>query len=192
MRRTGSQVDSVLFTGTNTGSRVDVAKPIADTTQNFGVNGEYIGTSAWGQKFNAMVGYNGSVYKDDFTDYTVQNPFCVGATCAGNGTATTPLAMMSTPPNNQMNGVTGTVGADLPFKSRYMGTVSYSGMRQNDPFLPFSSTASRLDPQRAAGGFACDHSGVDPSQCGTGGEPERVDQHAAGQQRRHHPDQLRI
>ena len=77
MRRTGSQVDGVLFTSTNTGSRVDVAKPIADTTQNFGVNGEYSGTSAWGQKFNAMVGYNGSVYQDDFNNYTVQNPFCV-------------------------------------------------------------------------------------------------------------------
>ena len=75
MRRTGSQVDGVLFTGTNNGSRVDVAKPIADTTQNFGVNGEYSGTSAWGQKFNAMVGYNGSVYQDDFNNYTVQNPF---------------------------------------------------------------------------------------------------------------------
>ncbi len=140
MRRTGSQVDSVLFTGTNNGSRVDVAKPVADTTQNFGVNGEYSGTSAWGQKFNAMVGYNGSVYQDDFNNYTVQNPFCLGLTCGGNGTATTPLAMMSTPPNNQMNGVTGTLGADLPFRSRYMGTVSYSGMRQNDAFIPFASS----------------------------------------------------
>ena len=86
MRRTGSQVDSVLFTATNTGSRVDVAKPINDTTQNFGVNGEYIGMSPWGQKFNAIVGYNGSVYKDAFLDYTVQNPFCntVGL-CAGAG-----------------------------------------------------------------------------------------------------------
>src|SRR5450631_4875645 len=102
MRRTGSQVDSVLFTATNTGSRVDVAKPIADTTQNFGVNGEYSGTSAWGQKFNAMVGYNGSVYKDDFADYTVQNPFCVAGTtnCAGQGTPTGALAMMSTPQDN--------------------------------------------------------------------------------------------
>ncbi len=140
MRRTGSQVDGVLFTDTNTGSRVDVAKPIADTTQNFGVNGEYIGTSAWGQKFNAMVGYNGSVYQDDFNNYTVQNPFCVGLTCAGNGNTTTPLAMMSTPPNNQMNGVTGNLGADLPLNSRYMGTVAYSGMRQNDAFIPFAST----------------------------------------------------
>jgi hypothetical protein len=140
MRRTGSQVDGVLFTSTNTGSRVDVAKPIADTTQNFGVNGEYAGTSAWGQKFNAMVGYAGSVYQDDFNNYTVQNPFCSGLVCAGNGNPTTPLAMMSTPPNNQMNGVTGTLGADLPLNSRYMGTVAYSGMRQNDPFIPFAST----------------------------------------------------
>jgi Protein of unknown function (DUF3374). len=140
MRRTGSQVDSVLFTSTNTGSRVDVAKPVADTTQNFGVNGEYSGTSAWGQKFNAMVGYNGSVYQDDFNNYTVQNPFCVGLVCANGGANfTSPLAMMSTPPNNQMNGVSGTVGADLPLNSRYMGTVAYSGMRQNDAFLPFAS-----------------------------------------------------
>ena len=138
MRRTGSQVDGVLFTNTNNGSRVDVAKPVADTTQNFGVNGEYSGTSAWGKKFNAMVGYNGSVYQDDFNNYTVQNPFCSGLVCAGNNNPTTPLAMMSTPPNNQMNGVTGTLGADLPLNSRYMGTVAYSGMRQNDAFLPFS------------------------------------------------------
>ena len=141
MRRTGSQVDGVLFTATNNGSRVDVAKPVADTTQNFGVNGEYSGISAWGQKFNAMVGYNGSVYQDDFNNYTVQNPFCVRA-CVVQATETRPrrLAMMSTPPNNQMNGVTGTLGADLPFNSRYMGTVAYSGMRQNDAFLPFAST----------------------------------------------------
>ncbi len=141
MRRTGSQVDSVLFTGTNNGSRADVAKPVADTTQNFGVNGEYSGTSAWGQKFNAMIGYNGSLYRDDFNNYTVQNPFCDTGftnTCTTLGAAAGPLAMMSTPPNNQMNGVAGTLGADLPFKSRYMGTVSYTGMRQNDAFLPFS------------------------------------------------------
>ncbi len=74
----------------------------------------------------------GSVYQDDFNNYTVQNPFCSGLYLRWQWNTTTPLAMMSTPPNNQMNGVTGTLGADLPFNSRYMGTVSYSGMRQND------------------------------------------------------------
>jgi MtrB/PioB family decaheme-associated outer membrane protein len=150
MKRTGSQVDSVLFTATNTGSRVDVAKPVSDSTQNFGVNGEYIGTSPWGQKFNAMIGYNGSVYKDDFADYTVQNPFCnTAGLCAGApATPTAPLAMMSTPPSNQMNGVSGTFGADLPLNSRYMGTMAYSGMRQNEQFLPFS-----INPVTLAGGL---------------------------------------
>jgi MtrB/PioB family decaheme-associated outer membrane protein len=159
MRRTGSQVDSVLFTDTNTGSRVDVAKPIADTTQNFGVNGEYIGTSLWGQRFNAMVGYNGSVYKDDFADYTVQNPFCNGAVCAGNGNTTATQAMMSTSPDNSMNGVTGTVGADLPFNSRYMGTVGYTGMRQNEQFLPFS-----INPVVLSGGGRANNLGLLPAQ----------------------------
>jgi MtrB/PioB family decaheme-associated outer membrane protein len=157
--RTGSQVDSVLFTDTNTGSRVDVAKPVNDTTQNFGVNGEYIGTSAWGQKFNAMVGYMGSVYKDSFADYTVQNSFCNGAVCAGNGNTTATQAMMSTPPDNSMNGVSGTIGADLPLNSRYMGTVSYSGMRQNQQFLPFS-----INPVVLAGGGLANNLATLPAQ----------------------------
>ena len=76
MRRTGSQVDGVVFSASTSAARADVAKPIADTTQNFGVNGEYAGTSAWGQKFNVIVGYNGSVYQDDFNSYTVANPWC--------------------------------------------------------------------------------------------------------------------
>ncbi len=146
MRRTGSQVDGVLFTATNSGSRVDVAKPIADTTQNFGVNGEYIGVTPWGTRFNAMAGYNGSVYTDDFNNYTVQNPFCFnpggGAVTALNcttlGAPAGPFAMMSTPPSNAMNAGTGTIGVDLPLNSRYMGTVTYSANTQNAQFNPFS------------------------------------------------------
>ncbi len=152
MRRTGSQVDSVVFRATNSGSRIDVAKPIADTTQNFGVNGEYSGTSAWGQKFNVMVGYNGSVYQDDFNSYTVQNPWCdTGFTnnCfqPSATAASGPLGRMSTPPSNQMNAVTGTFGADLPLHSRYMGTLSYTGMRQNDAFLPFTINSISVIPR---------------------------------------------
>jgi MtrB/PioB family decaheme-associated outer membrane protein len=163
LKRTGTQVDSVLFTATNAGSRVDVPKPVDDQTQNFGVNGEYIGSSPWGGKFNAMVGYNGSYYHDNFSSYTVQNPFCGGPAglCANNasqppagGTATAPLAQMSTPPSNNMNGVTGTFGVDLPLHSRYMGTVSYSGMRQNDQFLPFSINPALLSTGQQAASLA--------------------------------------
>lgn len=142
MHRSGSQVDSVVFTPSTTAARVDVPKPVDDTTQNFGVNGEYIGTSAWGLPFNAVVGYQGSVYTDDFSNYTVQNPFCVGTSCALTSTA--PLAMMSTPPSNSMNAGTGTIGMDLPLNSRYMGTVAYTGMQQNAQFLPFSINPGNL------------------------------------------------
>ncbi len=60
----------------HSGIRVDAPKPVDDTTQNFGLNGEYAGTSPWGKKFNFKVGYSGSVYQDDSNSYTVQNPFC--------------------------------------------------------------------------------------------------------------------
>ena len=39
-------------------------------------------------------------------------------------------------PSNSAHGLSATVGADLPLKSRYMGTVSYTWMRQNDAFIP--------------------------------------------------------
>ena len=138
LERTGTQVDSVIFSPSTTASRVDVPKPVHDNTQTFGVNGEYIGTSAWGQKFNAIVGYNGSYYNDDLAGYTVQNPFCNAAGLCAGAQPTAPLALMSLPPSNHADGVTGTVGADLPLNSRYMGTISYTGMWQNQQFLPFS------------------------------------------------------
>ena len=142
MRREGSQWDGVVM-GANTGAaRADVAKPVADTTHNFGVNGEYIGVSPWGMNLTAQIGYLGSVYSDDFSSYTVQNPWCYGGATGGTaclGAATTsPLARMSTPPSNNMNSGTGTVGMELPLDSRYMGTVTYSTMRQNDQFIPFT------------------------------------------------------
>jgi MtrB/PioB family decaheme-associated outer membrane protein len=43
-----------------------------------------------------------------------------------------------------MNGGNGTIGMDLPFNSRYMATVGYTGMRQNDQFLPFSINSVKL------------------------------------------------
>ena len=83
-----------------------------DSTQNFGAKGEYIGTSLWGQKFTFKAAYNGSIYTDNISTYTVQNPFFHGhvgvpgtalqATAAG--TANCVSAQMSTRPSNAMNG----------------------------------------------------------------------------------------
>ncbi len=73
MTRTGTQAAGIVefngFMPTN------VPAPVDDSTQNFGAKGEYIGTSLWGQKFTFKVAYNGSIYTDNISSYTVQNPF---------------------------------------------------------------------------------------------------------------------
>lgn len=153
MHREGTQVDGVLFSPDTTGVRVDVAKPVNDTTHNYSASGEYYGLSPWGQKFNFSMGFSGSAYVNSFSSYTVENPFCLtgagtdgcargGAGQSPIGAASSPLALMSLDPDNQAYGGTATLGADLPFKSRYMGTVAYTTMRQNAAFIPFSSSAA--------------------------------------------------
>jgi MtrB/PioB family decaheme-associated outer membrane protein len=153
MKRTGTQADSATFSWGTNGVRVDTTKPVNDRTQNYGVGGEYAGTSPWGKNFNLKIAYNGSTYSEGNESYTIENPFCptgaVANGCArggGGGTALTssPLALMSLPPDNQANAVSGTLGADLPFKSRYMGTVTYNMMRQNQAFQPFTITPGLL------------------------------------------------
>jgi len=146
LHRTGTQIDGVVMSPGTTGVKVEAVKPVDDTTQNFGLNGEYAGTSPWNQKFNFKLAYNGSVYKDANTAYTVQNPFCEdsgglsacqnGATINNNGSYNT--EQMPLWPSNQANSFTATLGADLPAKSRYMGTASYTMMRQNENFLPYT------------------------------------------------------
>ena len=117
-----------------------VPKPVDDTTQNFGINGEYQGTSPWGKSFTFKLGYAGSVYQDGLSSYTVENPFCATGSgpgeCARNGSPSSPLALMTLWPDNQAHGFSSTIGAELPMKSRYMGTISYTMMRQNQAFLP--------------------------------------------------------
>jgi MtrB/PioB family decaheme-associated outer membrane protein len=143
LHRTGTQIDGVVFTPGTSGSRVDAIKPVDDTTQNFGLNGEYAGTSPWNQKFNFKLGYGGSVYNDASSSYTVQNPFCQDSgglsNCVGTGTTGSyKTEQMPLWPDNRANAFTATLGADLPAKSRYMGTASYSMMRQDQNFLSYS------------------------------------------------------
>jgi MtrB/PioB family decaheme-associated outer membrane protein len=146
MHRWGTQVDGVVFSPGSSGVTAQVPKPVNDTTQNFGVNGEYKGTSPWGQLFTFKLGYAGSIYEDAMSSYTVENPFCATGSgmgeCARTGSPSSPFAQMSLWPDNQAHGFSATTGADLPLKSRYMGTLSYTMMRQNQAFQPFSPFAT--------------------------------------------------
>ena len=140
MDRTGTIVQGVTGNVPNTvvpalhGEMVtEVPAPVNDTTQNFGANGEYVGTSPWGQRYTAKLAYNGSIYTDNISSYFVQNPW---ASPCSAGQQDCPGAQMSTWPSNQANGVSGMLAADLPAKSRYVGTLSLERMTQNDTFLP--------------------------------------------------------
>lgn len=158
LRRTGTQVDGVTGlvpkSGSAFNSPTQVPKPVADTTQNYGLNGEYVGTSPWNKRFNFKLAYSGSQYTDDDSSYTVQSPYCTGTTSAscGGSTATSrlsPFARLSLPPSNQMNSINGTLAADLPWKSRYAGTLSYTMMRQNADFIPMTTNPSATAAARA-------------------------------------------
>ena len=147
--RTGTQVAGVVGfapSGQNVmNSPTEVPKPVDDTTQNFGVNGEYAATSPWGQRYTFKAAYHGSQYTDNFSSFTVQNPYCTGMTAAScSFTTLSPFATLSLPPSNQANGVSGTLAAELPFKSRYVGTMSYTMMRQDAAFQPFTVNPSAI------------------------------------------------
>jgi MtrB/PioB family decaheme-associated outer membrane protein len=142
--RTGSQVAGITELNGFIGS-AEVPAPVKDTTQNFGANGEYAGVSWWGQKYTFKVAYTGSRYTDSTSSYFVQNPYfptvasCTPPTTTAEGTPSCVGAQMSSWPSNSANGLSGTLAADLPFTSRYMGTVNYTMMRQNDSFQPMTS-----------------------------------------------------
>ena len=145
MRRSGTQVGGVVGVGTSSFpyGPTQVPRPVDDTTVNYGLNGEYVGTSFWGQRYTFKLGYKGSEYNDDLSSSQVQNPFCSGSTGASClNTNLSPFAQISLPPSNQMNALNGTLAADLPWKSRYAGTISYTVMTQNAPFIPMTNNPS--------------------------------------------------
>ncbi len=146
-RREGTQVDGVVMGASTSGVVVQAPKPVHDTTQNYGASAEYNGTSFWNQTYNIKLAYSGSTYTDDSDSYLVDNPFCSNQTtqgdqCARNGAVSSFTDMMSLWPNNQANGGTATLGMNLPWQSRYMGTASYTVMTQNDTFLPFTNISA--------------------------------------------------
>ena len=76
MSRTGTQVIGLIGGDTpgSGGTPVLLPKPVDDSTQNYGVNGEKVGMSPWGQKIIFKLAYNGSTYTDNISNFTVQSP----------------------------------------------------------------------------------------------------------------------
>jgi MtrB/PioB family decaheme-associated outer membrane protein len=121
---------------------IEVPQPIDDTTQNAEAKGEYSGIGPLG-KWSSSVVYNGSVYQNNLKQLDVQNPYCDTINCdvLTGGTGANPFfapnaLRMGLDPSNNANAITWNGAADLPFwKARYVSTVQYNAMRQNDPFV---------------------------------------------------------
>ena len=135
MSRTGTQVSGLEGgpAGSEIANNQQVLRPVDDSTQNYGTNGEYVGTSFWNQKYILTLGYSGSQYNDKWNDFLVQG--------AGTGTALKPVpstkfAALSLWPDNQANAFSSNLVADLPWNSRYTGTLNYTMMTQNAAFAP--------------------------------------------------------
>jgi MtrB/PioB family decaheme-associated outer membrane protein len=144
MHRHGTQVDGVTGFGPSyPEGPTQVPRPVDDTTQNYGLNGEYAGISPWGKRFTFKLAYKGSSYDDAFTSYTIEDPITGG---------TSQPARLSTWPSNRADAFSGTLGADLPWNSRYAGTISYDMMRQNDSFIPMSTGLAYTLPQSSLDG----------------------------------------
>lgn len=137
LSRTGTQaLGGVIGLPAGSPNYTMIATPVSDSTQNYGATGEYAGTSPWGKNYTVKLGYKGSTYHDDSLSYTIESPLTVGI----------PIARESMWPSNQANGFVGTVAADLPMQSRYVGTVNYTSMTQNSPFIPMSANFAGLAP----------------------------------------------
>lgn len=139
MSRTGTQVGSV-FSGTATTTQIQ--KPVDDTTQNYGLNGEYAGTSPWGQRMVFKLGYSGSTFTENLggDSFTIQS------------TNNTYGARESVWPSNRADGFSGSAALDLPWKSRYVGNVSYTMMRQDDSFMPNNTLNPQVLPASSLNG----------------------------------------
>jgi MtrB/PioB family decaheme-associated outer membrane protein len=141
MSRTGTQVGSNFG---NTAVTTQIPKPVDDTTQNYGLNGEYVGTSPWNQRMVLKIAYSGSTYTENLAGdfFTIQS----SSTAAGQPFG----SRQSVWPSNNSNSFSGTAALDLPFKSRYTGTLAYTMMRQNDSFMPNNTVPADQTPLPAS------------------------------------------
>jgi MtrB/PioB family decaheme-associated outer membrane protein len=156
-RREGTQISGTNWGGGGGAETVQVIRPVGDTTQNGKASAERTGEWGYG-KYNVKLTGSISTFDNDFSSFTVQNPYFVSnlgttaftgcnatflSTAAvipgfGNPGVTPPCSRISLMPSNQAYTANLTSGIDLPFQSRFMNTVQYTAMRQDDPFQPFT------------------------------------------------------
>jgi MtrB/PioB family decaheme-associated outer membrane protein len=140
-QRTGTRPTALSYGwGTTANPRatnvVEVPQPIDDVTQNVSASGEYVGTTPWGTRWTSALKYVGSFYTNNIDQPDVQNPFCITCNVLAGANRGPNVLRLASYADNQSNAVTWTTSVGLPFlNGRYVGTVQYNKMQQNDPFV---------------------------------------------------------
>jgi MtrB/PioB family decaheme-associated outer membrane protein len=106
---------------------VEIPEPIDYRTHDVGASAEYA-TDRW----SVRLGYTGSIFTNDLSSFTWDNPFRT----TDSATLGAARGRHSLPPDNMAHNVSLSGAVNLPFASRFMGTISYGLMRQDESFLP--------------------------------------------------------
>jgi MtrB/PioB family decaheme-associated outer membrane protein len=138
---------------------VELPEPIEYQMHNIELGGEFAADN-----WSLGLRYNGSFFHNDISTLIFDNPLNrsgVGAGCSDSGfysNATTGVdanrgpcrGRMDLYPSNQAHTFTLSGAANLPWKTRFMGTASYGWRLQDDKFLPFTSNSDIVQPSISA------------------------------------------
>lgn len=118
---------------------IENVEPIQYWITNLSASAEYSR-----EKYDVKFVYGLSIFKDDLDSVTFQNPQFTGT----NGSTGTPdLLRAALYPSNVAHTFSLTGAVRLPAKTRFVGTASYSLLRQNADLIPYTSNSYISTPQ---------------------------------------------
>jgi Putative outer membrane beta-barrel porin, MtrB/PioB len=104
------------------GGTLEVPQPVRDRT-----HAARVGLEWGGRDFQLNLGYNASLYDDSLKSLTVEQPF--------TGLGPVDRARLALPPDNEWHNLHADVAANLPLRTRAIGTFAWSTSLQHDSLL---------------------------------------------------------
>jgi MtrB/PioB family decaheme-associated outer membrane protein len=142
IRKEGERPFSMVM-GTGSGSNfLELLEPIQQTLHEVRLGGTLAR-----EQYQLQFGYTFSAFVNDLQSVTFENPCwqlaagasgCVGADSGANSRQ---FGRSSLPPSNMAHTFSLSGGLNLPLRTRFNGSVTYSLMLQDADFLPFATTA---------------------------------------------------
>ena len=125
---------------------IELPAPVDDRTENLNA-----GARLSGRTWHVGVDYDYSLYRDQISSITYENPFrvtdAIATTPGGNvGRERFVRAQIATAPDTDFQRVTLQAGWDFARDSQVRGVFAWGRSKQNDPFLPFTLNTALTAP----------------------------------------------